>query len=82
MEMQHDLSALVQKAELSLSAHLSENPTSKHKLLAQIYAELKAGVQRNEYPTARDLFWDDPQSKHEELCLSDALAVFNQVRLA
>jgi hypothetical protein len=70
------LTKLIDRAEASLAAHLAMAPGSKHKQLLQFYAELRAGTRREHYPTARDLFWDTPQSTAEEQCLNDALAVF------
>jgi hypothetical protein len=76
--MQNDpqLAKLIDRAEASLAAHLATAPGSKHKQLSQFYAELRAGTRRARYPTARDLFWDTPQTAAEEQCINDALAVF------
>ena len=80
MKIQTELLELLGRAEISLATHLDQAPTSKHRLLAQFYSELKSGERRQTYPSARDLFWDDPQLVGEEKCLQDALAVFDFVR--
>jgi hypothetical protein len=75
------ISVLLDRAEGSLAAHLAERPDSKHRLLGSIYSEIRCNAPRRKpYPTARDLFWDDPQSKVEEQCLNDALEVFRFMR--
>lgn len=75
------LTALLDKAEASLSAHRAEHPDSKHNLLATFYAEIRANAPRREaYSSARDLSWDDPKDKNEEQCLNDAIHVFLFIR--
>lgn len=75
------LDTLLISAEASLAEHLAMRPESKHKLLAMLYAEVRAKVPRRKaYPSARDLFWDDPLDKTEEQCLDDALKVFHFLR--
>ena len=80
MKIQPELLELLSRAEGTLAIHLAEVPTSKHNLLVHFYSELRSGARREAYPTARDLFWDDPGSVTEERCLHDALAVFDFVR--
>ena len=75
-----ELVVLLSRAESSLTAHLAETPASRHNLLAQLYSDLRIGAHRETYPTARDLFWDDPQSAAEERCIDDALADFQFLR--
>jgi hypothetical protein len=71
------LGALLERAEASLARHLDDNPNSKHKRLLSFYSEIRAGVPHaGPYPTARDLFWDDPEDDIEAKCLDDALALF------
>lgn len=71
------LSSLLDKAESSLHSHLAESPESTHVKLAAIFNELRAGsLRRKVYPSARDLYWDEPTTKAEQQCLDDALAVF------
>ena len=75
------LSFLLDVAELSLAAHLAERPNSKHRILELYYSELRNNApRRSAYPTARDLFWDYPESKHEEHCLNDAMCIFQFLR--
>lgn len=77
----YTLSALLERAESSLARHLDDNPNSKHKRLLSFYSEIRAGVTHaGPYPTARDLFWDDPENAIEAECLDDALAVFQFLR--
>lgn len=73
--------ALLERAEASLSCHLTESPDSQYIKLRPFYEEFRAGVLcREAYPDARHLFWDSPVTEKEEQCLMDALRVFNAVR--
>jgi len=76
-----ELTALLSKAKLSLDAFLASKPGGKtHDYLNELYEQLGRGAPRlPKYPTARDLFWDDPRTALEEQCLNDALAVFRFV---
>ena len=71
------LETLLATAEASLAVHLAARPESKRKLLATLYSEIRSNAPRRKaYPSARDLFWDDPLDEIEGQCLSDALHVF------
>lgn len=75
------LDALLDKAEASLAVHLADRPDSKHNLLTILYSEIRAGSPRRKaYPSARDLFWDDPLDQNESQCLSDAKNVFHFIK--
>jgi hypothetical protein len=75
------LSTLIDKAESSLRDHLADSPESRHVHLKALYQELRAGLpRRNVYPSARDLFWDDPTTTNQKRCLGDAIAVFTFLR--
>jgi hypothetical protein len=76
-EARIQLTDLLERAEASLAALLVDVPDSKHRSLATFYSEIRANAPKREiFPTAAELFWDDPQSKAEEQCLNDALKVF------
>lgn len=71
------MSFLLDKAEASLTRHLAETPKSKRAPLHLRFEELRRGeINRDRYPTARDLLWDDPTTENETQCLNDALEVF------
>jgi hypothetical protein len=76
-----ELTALLSNAKLSLDAFLASKPEGKTPdYLNDLYDQLGRGAPHLlKYPTARDLFWDDPRNALEEQCLNDALAVFRFV---
>jgi hypothetical protein len=76
------LDNLLDAAERSLVVLLAADPTNRNRKLLAFYAELRSDVRRDVYPSARDLFWDHPQTPLEEICLQDALKVFEHVRAA
>ena len=76
-----ELSEQLKKAHFSLDELLKVEPDSEHKMLLDLYHDVEFGLKDvGEYPTARHLFWSNPQSDVEKRCLNDAVLVFQLVR--
>lgn len=75
--MNQELKAQLDKARNSLQKYLDFEPCSSHKLLLNLYQEVEVGLKDpDEFPTARHLFWDEPNSDLERECLEDAVLLF------